>query len=449
MLLRGFLIIMVLLSSIVISTQLVIDGAPHSVAGLRIGGDSTLALAPLSLGNPAAAAMLRTNPPSLGSESLPDLTPYFQTVEIGRGSTLGEVLMDAGIEREETHAAIVALKEHYDPRRIRAGQAVTVTFQPTPEGQGPGQFLGFVMAPDAEHRVTVSRDGDGGFAATMENIPLARSLARASGAIDTSLYESGVAAGLPPPVLDALIRALSWDVDFQRDIQPDDEFDVMYEQFLNEEGHAVRYGRVLFGSLTLSGVVHAVYLHTQADGEEGYFNAHGQSARKALLRTPIDGAKLTSRFGNRKHPILGFNRMHRGVDFAAPPGTPIYAAGSGTIDFLGTKGAYGRYVRIRHTPEYSTAYAHMSRFAKDLDSGDHVKQGEVIGFVGTTGLSSGPHLHYEILRDGHQVNPLQVKMPSGFKLQGKELALFMKTKADIDRRLAGLAPPTTVAGNQK
>lgn len=177
-----------------------------------------------------------------------------------------------------------------------------------------------------------------------------------------------------------------------------------------------------------------------ADGSADYFNDQGESVRKALLRTPIDGAKLSSGFGKRLHPILGYTAMHRGVDFAAPAGTPIYAAGDGVVAAAEFNGAYGKYVRIRHSGAYATAYAHMSRFGKNAAPGKRIRQGEIIGYVGSTGRSTGPHLHYEILVSGTQTNPLKVKMPAGPKLAGKDLARFLKEKTEIERKIAAVQP---------
>ncbi|MCK5546590.1 MAG: peptidoglycan DD-metalloendopeptidase family protein, partial [Rhodospirillaceae bacterium] len=234
------------------------------------------------------------------------------------------------------------------------------------------------------------------------------------------------------------IRIFSWDVDFQRDIWKGDGFEVMYHRFYDDDGNAIYDGTIKYAALSLQGKKIAIYLHTLKDGSTDYFNENGQSARKALMRTPINGARLSSSFGKRKHPILGYTKMHKGSDFAAPRGTPIYAAGNGTIDKSGRNGAYGNYIRIRHNSQYSTAYAHMKSIKRGMGKGKRVTQGEVIGYVGTTGRSTGPHLHYEILRGGRQVNPLRVKMPSGKKLKGDELVRFKTALAEISREWAKL-----------
>jgi murein DD-endopeptidase MepM/ murein hydrolase activator NlpD len=204
----------------------------------------------------------------------------------------------------------------------------------------------------------------------------------------------------------------------------------MYEMLVDESGEAVKTGEILYASMTLSGTLKALYRYRLADGRVDYFDASGASVRKALMRTPINGARLSSGFGMRRNPILGYSKMHEGLDFAAPRGTPIYAAGDGVVERASRYGAYGKYVRLRHNSEYATAYAHLNGFADGIRPGQPVKQGETIGFVGSTGRSTGPHLHYEILRYGEQVNPLSVKMPTGVKLAGDE---FDRFAAERDR----------------
>jgi len=365
-----------------------------------------------------------------------------KTVTVPRGDTLAGALNKAGIDRREAHAAIRKLSKVMNPRRVRAGQELTLTIAPAEDG--PGRLLGLSMEKDFAHRVGV-RLGEGGYESYKEKKVLERRLARVAGPIKSSLYLAATKAGLTVPVLADLIRAYSWDVDFQRDIQPGDAFEVMFEQYSDSTGRIVHYGEVIFASLTLTGTRLPIYRFTTRHGVTSYFNEKGHGAKKALMRTPIDGARLSSRYGKRRHPILGYTKKHTGVDFAAPPGTPIYAAGDGVIDYAGRKGGYGKYIRIRHNSEYATAYAHMRAYRRGMRKGKRVKQGQVIGYVGSTGRSTGPHLHYEILRNGRHTNPLKVKMPSGEKLRGKDLKRFQAKRADIERLYAALVPPGKVA----
>ena len=211
----------------------------------------------------------------------------------------------------------------------------------------------------------------------------------------------------------------------------------MYEEELLKYDTTKKESRnILYANLVLkSGVSLKLYRFENEKKEIEYFDETGKSAQKLLMKTPIDGARISSGYGKRKHPILGYNVAHRGVDFAAPKGTPVYAAGNGSIEEKGRKGAYGKYIRIRHANNYKTAYAHLSKFAK---TSGRVKQGQTIGYVGSTGRSTGPHLHYEIIKNGKRINPQRLKLPSGKKLKGKELKIFLEEKNKIDRRLDNL-----------
>lgn len=450
MLLKGLLSAAGLLVGITASAGFMLDlpdgQSPNS---------GTLALAPISLGNPSAAATLttlRTAQPLEDSEADAALPGTLRIpLRIGRGDTLAGLMTEAGVSNSETQAAISALAKHFNPRRIKKNDTIFVLFQPpaadSPDALDPslGRFSGLEIEPGYETLVTVSRESDGRFTASKIEKTLNRVLARAEGTIQSSLYLSGRRAGIPDRVLVELIRAYSWDVDFQRDIRAGDGFKVMFERLYDEHGNQVHSGNIQFAQLTLSGKRYAIYRHVTGDATDDYFDDKGRSARKALMRTPIDGARLSSGFGKRRHPILKYNKMHRGVDFAAPRGTPIYAAGNGTIIKSGRNGAYGNYVKIRHNNRYSTAYAHMRRIHKSAGRGKRVKQGQIIGYVGTTGRSTGPHLHYEILVGGLRTNPMRVKMPSGRKLKGKALESFLSHRTLIEDRFAGLTPERKVA----
>lgn len=408
---------------------------------------ATFALAPISIGHPAAAATLKTRrlhrlDPDTPAPVRPTLTEHHK---IRSGDILAKVLKRAGVTGEDADAAIRAFAKTYDPRRLKIGQEILVRFQaqkpgaePTALGTASGKFVGFSFDPNVKTRITVRLLEDGRFEAENEVRELQRTFVRRTGAITTSLYVAGKKADLPNSVLADLIRIYSWDVDFQRDIQRGDAFDVMYEEYRDEEGRFVHAGKIHYASMQLSGDQRPLYRFVTEQGRAAYFDDRGQGAQKALMRTPIDGARLSSGYGKRRHPILGYTKLHRGVDFAAPSGTPIYAAGDGTVVKAGRNGAYGKYIRIRHNGQYSTAYAHMRAIAKGVRGGKRVRQGQIIGYVGTTGRSTGPHLHYEILVNGRHANPMRVKMPSGEKLAGSELKRFMEAKARIDRRTAGL-----------
>lgn len=354
-------------------------------------------------------------------------------LRVDRGDTMVKLLTDVGIAVPEATSAVDALRSIFNPRRLQVGQIVTVSVTPGTESESP-QLLQLAMRPEAERDIAVTRADDGGFSADETKYALSTTVARHAGTIDESLFANGVAAGVPVAVLNNLIKALSYDVDFQRDIHPNDKFELVFERLYTSDGRLAREGRLLYGELVLRGKKLAFYRYNPPSGEEDYYGLDGQSIVKALLRTPIDGARISSRFGMRSHPILGFSRLHAGMDFAAPTGTPIYAAGNGTVQFAGRKGGYGNYILVRHNNEFSTAYAHMNGFARGIKVGSRVSQGEVIGYVGTTGLSTGAHLHYEVHKGGKPVNPTSISMPVGPKLAGKDLEKFRAFVADFDAK---------------
>jgi murein DD-endopeptidase MepM/ murein hydrolase activator NlpD len=366
------------------------------------------------------------------------------TLEIKPGDTLMNVLVNKGVPRSDAHQAISVLSDVYDPRHIRPGQELTLTFGPGGFDSGAFQAASFNVSYDS--MVEVRREADGFTADTIVKPTVTRP-ARAEGRIDSSLMQAGIDAGVPASVMIEMIRIYSFDVDFQRDIQKGDSFEVMYERLFDEDGAPVHDGAVRYAALTLSGKTYRLYLFEGEDGARDYFNEKGASVRKALLRTPVDGARISSTFGKRRHPILGYTKMHKGTDFAAPSGTPIMAAGDGVVEKAGRNGGYGNYIRIRHNGTYKTAYAHLSKFARGVRAGSRVRQGDIIGYVGTTGRSTGPHLHYEVLIENKQVNPMNVRMPAGRTLAGKELEQFQASRAEMDRTYAGLSPLSKMAEN--
>lgn len=364
---------------------------------------------------------------------------YAYTHRAERGDTLGGMLLRVGVAPEEARAAIDALKTQFDPRHLRVGQDVTITLAPGASDDERHRLDGLSFDIAFPHRMIVNRRADGGFEVTKGETEVQTVLDAAAGTIRSSLFGDGDRLGVPAPVLADLLKIYSWDVDFQRQVRRGDTFALLYESYVDEDGAVLGGGKIVAAVLTLGGQRTSLFRYRTADGEEDFYDETGKSVRKALLKTPIDGARLTSRFGMRRHPVLGYSRMHRGVDFAAPPGTPIYAAGDGTVEVAGRQRGYGRYIKIQHRAGYATAYAHMSRFAKGIRAGARVEQGDVIGYVGSSGLSTGPHLHYEILINGKQVNPVNVKMPAGRELAGRELQQFEATVDAAMKRLATLA----------
>ncbi len=359
-------------------------------------------------------------------------------LKVRSGDTLMSIMLSAGIRRADAHDAVSALRTVYDPRDLRVGQRISLTLS-------DNGLHEMVLNSSVIRQIAVRRDDATSFRAFEVKRTLTRRVKFAEGVITSSLYKAAVARKVPLSVLAEMMRIYSWDVDFQREIQSGDRFEVAYEKFVDDEGVAVRHGEVIYAQMILSGADKPLYQFKSRAGVVDYFDNKGRSAKRPLLRTPIDGARLSSRFGKRRHPVLGYTKMHRGVDFAAATGTPIYAAGDGVISYRGRKGGYGKYIRIRHAGGFNTAYAHMSRFKSKVTLGTRVRQGQVIGYVGSTGRSTGPHLHYEILANGRQVNPLTVKMPSGIKLGKKAFARFMAKRANIDALVANLQKETLIS----
>ncbi len=251
------------------------------------------------------------------------------------------------------------------------------------------------------------------------------------GKITQSLYRTAINLGINANVIVRFARIYGFQVDFQRDIRKNDSFQIMYEVFEDDEGKVFETGNIIFADLNLRGQNNSLYYFSKK-GSEGHYDKNGKSAKKALMKTPINGARLSSPFGMRKHPIDGFNKMHRGTDFAAPLGTPIMASGNGTIVKAGWCGGGGNCVKIKHNSTYSTVYAHMSKFAFGIKKGVRVKQSQIIGFVGSTGKSTGPHLHYEVIENGKKINSQKLNLPSGKILKGKEREEFEVKKIKLD-----------------
>ncbi len=354
---------------------------------------------------------------------------------VSRGDTLMAMLVAARVPRNEAHNAITALSKVFKPRDLKPGIAVTVTMK---EEQTGAVLRQIALAVDPRRDIIVERENSKRFRAAAIERALATRAVRADGVIRSSLYLAGRRADIPPTILAELIRIFSFDVDFQRDVQPDDSFDLMFDRHFDVSGNAVAEGKIQIAEMVLSGKRVRLYRHHTKNSDIDYFDAKGRSVRKALILTPIDGARISSGYGRRRHPVLGYTKMHRGIDFAAPRGTPIYAAGHGTIEVAGRNGGYGKYIRIRHNGSYKTAYAHLKGYARGVRRGNRVRQGQIIGYVGSTGRSTGPHLHYEILRNGRQMNPKRLNLPSGRKLKDAELKRFFAARDSLEQRYATL-----------
>ena len=354
-------------------------------------------------------------------------------IKIKYGDTLEKILRNNNFNNDEIFDAIKETKKVFNPKNIVHWQTIEIKYQL----KNKKKKIESISVPLEFNKNFLLESSEGKFLAKIVSKKTIKRVIKKNGFITDSLYLSALRSGIDVKTITATIRIFSFSVDFQRDIWPKDTFEILYEEELLKYDTTKKESRnILYANLVLkSGVSLKLYRFENEKGEIEYFNETGKSAQKLLMKTPIDGARISSGYGKRKHPILGYNVAHRGVDFAAPKGTPVYAAGNGSIEEKGRKGAYGKYINIRHANNYKTAYAHLSKFAK---TSGRVKQGQTIGYVGSTGRSTGPHLHYEIIKNGKRINPQRLKLPSGKKLKGKELKIFLEEKNKIDRRLDNL-----------
>jgi murein DD-endopeptidase MepM/ murein hydrolase activator NlpD len=368
-----------------------------------------------------------------------------RTLVVGRGQTLTSSLVAAGVSRTELFASLDAMRTRFNPHDVKAGQNVVVLFKRDAGAGTQEHFVGLELQVQPTQQVAVLRDQNSFHAELKAVVPERRRFAM-RGRVDDTLYESGLRAGIPDKVLSTIIKTYSHNTDFQRDIHSGDHFEVLFEQDVDGQGQGVGEPVLIYAALDVRGSVKPIYRVAMPTGGYEYFDADGQSIRKGLLRTPVEGAHLTSGFGMRRHPLLGFSRMHKGVDFGAAPGTPIYAAGAGIVEDATRKSGYGLYVKIRHSNRVSSAYAHMSHFGRGITRGTRVSQGDIIGYVGTTGVTTGPHLHYEVLVENNQVNPLTVDIPTNTTLAGTQLAAFNDWRNKVHNQfeqLIALSPDKT------
>lgn len=413
-------------------------GSASAIAGLVMAGrpDATLvqtadAATPLPLAARLVSAVDVAGPPKelVKAEG-----------KLQRNETLTGLVTRLGAPVGEANAALQALysQDLIDHRRLRPGlEAETFVTD--------GHLTGLAIKADTDRNLLVTRTLEGGWQATELNAKLIPSYKRVEAEIDGSIYNAALKLGAGDQQVVDFASAFAYDIDFQREIHPGDRFEIFFETFVDERGKPVRHGEVLYAALDGKALKRGFYRFTPSDdGVTDYFDGKGESATKFLMKTPINGARISSNFGTRRHPISGYTRLHKGTDFAAPTGTPVYAAGSGTVQRASWFGGYGNYIKIKHTRGYDTAYAHLSRYAKGVKAGKKVRQGDVIGYVGSTGASTGPHLHYEVYVDGKPLNAMSLKLPTGRKLAEEPamLAEFKQHKHAIDTlRTGGAAGP--------
>lgn len=331
---------------------------------------------------------------------------------IRKGESLVEHLKRRGLETSLIYAYLPTLQKNVNVRLLNIGQPVTLYRDRVSQA-----VTGLSIRMDFDRESMVKQVGDNSFVYEDIALPFKREKVYASGLIQDSLYESAASLNIPPALLYEMTRIYSYDIDFQRDIRKGARYSLYYEKQTSVDYGDTRMGPIFYSDFTL----HDRSLKVAFLEDEGYFHHTGVSVKKALLKTPIDGARVSSRFGMRRHPILGYSKPHRGIDFGARRGTPIQASGDGIIERASRYGAYGNYIRIKHSNGYKTAYAHLNGYARGIKAGKRVKQGDIIGYVGTTGRSTGPHLHYEVLKGSKRINPSRLKMPPRRKLKAADL----------------------------
>lgn len=437
--------------------------------------------------------LIRASEPQIANDNADNANPNpgveSRTVTLDAGDTLAGMLEDVGISAQDANAVVAAMGKNFDARALKTGQTFDLTYSvatidatgapaaaaprtttvmvnnkpvvvPVDAGvedgsdataensQAISRLLSLHFSPSIEQEMTVTRTTEGTYTAELVKKELQAHHHRAGSTIDSSLYLAAMQAGIPADVVVDMIRMFSYKVDFQRDLHPGDKFEVYYDYYYTPDGTPAKYGAISYAMMTLGGKQIPMYRFQPDAGEPAeYFDGKGESAKGLLMKTPVDGARISSGFGSRFHPILGYTRMHKGVDFAVPTGTPVMAAGSGTIQFMGRARGYGNFVKIGHGNGYSTDYGHLSRFAPGMRRGARVRQGQVFAYSGMSGMATGPHLHYEILVNRVQVNPLKVKVAQGRQLAGRLLASFQKKREEIDTMVANAALETKVADN--
>ena len=359
-----------------------------------------------------------------------NLTPRYKSIDhkISSGETFDKILNNYSISNEEILEIKKNLNSDYNLNNLKTNLDIKFTI----DQSNNKKITSFLFPVSRTEKIQLTKNLDTNiFEKKIIITNLNKKILFKEGKITESLYKTAVDLNVQPNIIIEFARIYGFQVDFQRDIRKNDNFQIMYEVFQDDNGKAFETGNIIFADLKLSGTNNSLY-YFDKKGSEGHYDQNGKSVQKALMKTPINGARLSSAFGMRKHPIDGYNKMHRGTDFAAPMGTPIMASGSGVITRARWCGGGGNCVKIKHNSTYETIYAHMKNFAREIKEGSRVKQGQIIGYVGSTGNSTGPHLHYEVVVNGKKINSQKLKLPSGKTLKGKEREVFEVTRIKLD-----------------
>jgi murein DD-endopeptidase MepM/ murein hydrolase activator NlpD len=355
---------------------------------------------------------------------------------IKKGDTIQKILKKFNLQNAEIQKIINQFKVYANPNQLIVGNKIDITVEE--KTQNDKKFIVKFSAPISKSiTITISKNEENKIVSKKIITKLYKRKALSENIITSNLYSSAIEAKINPDTIIEFARIFGFEIDFQRDIRKNDYFKILYEKYFDENGEFIKSGSVIFAQMSVNGREISLYKFGD-DKTYGYFDINGKSVEKALMKTPINGARLSSPFGMRKHPILGYNKKHLGTDFAAPLGTPIMASGSGTITRAKWCGGGGNCIKIKHNSTYETIYAHMKSFARGMKVGKKVKQGEIIGYVGSTGMSTGPHLHYEVIVNGKKVNSQKLKLPSGKTLKDNERKLFEVHRIKTDVEMAEL-----------
>ena len=360
-----------------------------------------------------------------------ELEPRFLTInyKVKEGDTYESIISGINIPQKEKKLFLKAVTKNKNLKILRLNQNIYFKI----DKRSSPKILEFKIEVSKKKEILFLKNIDNkSFISKKIEKNLNKVIAFKEGVIRTSLYNTAINLNIKPNVIIEFARLYGFQVDFQRDIWKNDSFQIIYEEFKNEEGTVIENGEIIYANLNLQNKDIQLYKFEYEKNKIDYFDESGKSMRKTLMKTPINGARLSSSFGKRKHPILGFTKMHTGTDFAAPKGTPIMASGDGLVVRAKWCGGGGNCVKIKHNSVYQTVYAHLSKFGRGIKKGTRVKQGQIIGYVGSTGLSTGPHLHYEVIENGKKINSQKLKLPSGKVLKGKQRKLFEVNKIKID-----------------
>ena len=349
--------------------------------------------------------------------------------KVKEGDTYESIINGINISKNEKKLFLQTIKKNKTIKILRPSQQIYFKI----DKKNERKILEFTVELSKKKEIYFKRDIESkNFKSNIVEKNLTKVITYKESKITNSLYQSATNLKIKPNIIIEFARLYGFQVDFQRDIWKNDSFQIIYEEFYNEDGKIIETGNIIFANLSLQNEALKLYRHEYAKNKIDYFDENGKSMRKTLMKTPINGARLSSSFGKRKHPILGFTKMHTGTDFAAPTGTPILASGDGIVTRAQWCGGGGNCVKIKHNRVYQTVYAHMSKFGRGIKKGTRVKQGQIIGYVGSTGLSTGPHLHYEVIENGRKINSQKLKLPSGKILKGNQRKIFEVNKIKID-----------------